>query len=311
MLKEPDRLFRVTLDIPAYAGLLSGITITGVIPLLFRLFSALVAGSTALTALIGTVGIAANSALIARLGIAFAAISGIISVLLLLIPAFVITVQIAGSLGLQVARETVADLAHPSPGTGAGIFRLLPPAILFSVGMQVGFLLVPFSFLTPVTQMFTLGTPFGLWVRAAAETLGWVIVMAGLIWLALVCLRLLAVRILGEHTGADAPHGKRRAITALTTLLLWTILLAGIGWQFNIYRMIWPQIPLGVLAGATAIILAVAALIIGIGAVWIVGRVMLARPRCPVCQTPTQTRIVVGRVCHHCGSDLTPWLFVS
>jgi len=312
LLKQPERLFRVTLDIPVYAGLLSGITITGMIPLLIQVFSASVAGATALTAVFGTIGITSESSFVAWSAILFAAITQVAAVLLLIVPFLIITVQLAGSLGLQVAREAVADLASHQQHRGfAPLLRLLPSAALFSLGMQVGFLLVPFSFLTPLAAMLYAKLEFGLWVRAAAETIAWVIVMTGLAWLALAYLRWLAQRTLGEHTGATAPHRKRRAITALTTLLLWTIVLAGIGWQYNIYRMIWAQLPLGVLAGVTVATLIGAGLILGIGAAWIGARRLLGRPRCPVCETPTKARIVVGRICHHCGSDLAPWLFVS
>jgi hypothetical protein len=311
LLNHPDRLFRVTLDIPVYAGLLSGITITGMIPLLIQLLSASVAGSTALTAALGSIGVATDSRAVAWLAIIFAAMTLLITVLVLILPFLIITVQIAGSLGLQVAREAVADLAAPQHRDLRGFLGLLPSAVLFSVGMQVGFLIVPYSFLMPLGGMLYANLRFGVWLRAAAETIGWVTVMTGLMWLALAFLRVLARRILGEHTGLHNPRGKRRAITLITTLLLWIILLVGIGWQFNIYRTIWPQIPFRALAGATVVTLAVGGLIAAIGAGWIAARVLLIRPRCPVCQTPTQARIVVGRSCNHCGSDLAPWLFVS
>jgi hypothetical protein len=229
---------------------------------------------------------------------------------LIFAPVAIVAYTVAESIGLQLQREAAAALADASRRSGGGaLLKLIPPALLMTLGLEVGFLSVPLSLFAPLVNITNYDTPILKLLLIPLETVGWVAGVTLIIWLWLLYVRIFARRMLARHTGSTLPQSVRRVLTLASTLLLGVLLLPVLAWQAMIYRELGVAIPVGAVAalvGGAAVTYAVTF----VGS-WLVSTLLGRRPRCPVCQTPAPEANVIGRTCHRCGSDLAPWLFVE
>ena len=208
---------------------------------------------------------------------------------------------LAGTVGAQVQRATLARMANGERGWKlySGLWR---PAFWVALGLEVGLLLVPFSFFWPSDWLQALA--IGLWILFATATL----------WLWLIATRFGACFLLGSVTGTRPPNDSRRILTLLSAVPLWAVLASVLSAQ-----MIWKPPEVELYYRWSMPVLSVSALfaliIILVLKLFFLGLVRAIReqiypPRCPSCERRAQRASAVGRACEHCRADLTPWLYV-
>ncbi len=305
-LREPASLFRITPDLPLLAGVLLGILATGLVT--FVLPGALAAGAGLGAWAVSLAGAAHETGSASQANIAYLILlaSYPILALVLAVPILSLGYLVAGTVGLQMQREAVADLAYRRR-VFAPYLRLLAPSVLVALGLEIGFLIVPFALFSPFGLLLggTITHPLQLSI-----TLLSILGATGLTWMGLVYTRFFARRLLGAHPGAAPPKGKRRLLTWAASgvfLVLYAPLL--------VMRMVGLYAPdPGTLAfGAALLPLGIFLYGVAFGGTWLLVGVMrlLGRLRCPVCGQETRARIAVGAACENCGRDLAPWLFAA
>ena len=308
-LQNPLRLFFASPGLAFVVGLLLAFTFGGLFSLSFGLLLAVLSGPLALAS-------ALESITAANPGSPFAQPVMLLSrlVLLAILPlgtAFVsvsilgMAYLIAGSVGLQVQREAVAELVQDRPGFG-GYLRLWLLAGLIALGTEAGFLLAPFAQFAPRN-----------W-GSAALILPWLLAGLILTGLSLVYARFFARRLLGSHAGASPPHSKLRLLTAALTGLLGLFYLPLLSARLFI-SSVRPGGPgptdRAFLGGFLLITLLMVFIVFPLicGLTWMLIRVWqsLRPPRCPACRRVSRQPVAAGHRCEHCGQDLAPWLFAD
>lgn len=316
-LRHPDRLFRVSADLPFFAGFLLAFLLGG----LAQIGPLLVLGARGLTqiaylALAERLLPLESSLAGALLGLATSLSLGIPTALGALLFLLGMGYLVAGTLGLQVQRQALAELAGkeeclPVGGQARGgrSAGLLEPALWLAAGVQIGFFATPGSPLAPLH--YSLRSFFFLLALAPI----WMAFFASLAWLWLAYARLSARWALGTATGEQAARRRRRLLGAALGALLWVMLAPALLGQFLLrdlaeqpsYQTLpWALFPLTLLAALA--IFALAAL-----ATWSARRFWLPAGglRCPACGAPARQPYAVGQACGRCGQRLAGWLYVS
>lgn len=307
-LRNPDQLFQLRLEIAFFVGWLTTTIVLGAIQVYPQLVVALGRGPRNIMVFIERM-MAGTSGMPHQLLLAIGWLVFAISVVLVFLPLIALCMMVMGTLGLQVLREAAADLYFGRYGP-AGYVRLLLPALLVVLGMNLGAITTPDGWLL-------------LGPTVTTSVLFQMPVAALLVWICLLGLRLFGGRILGTQTGCKLPVLRRRMLLLAFGLLFALFVLLFIGAQ-------WVAIALernGVL-GSTAnaedasflltLLLAgsTAALVIYIVSFPIGWAVTTAwrrlwPPRCPQCTTIARQRDVLGKQCDQCGAELAPWLLTQ
>lgn len=300
-LFHPEKLFRVGWDLPFVLGAVMAFLIAGMVitaNILGSVFSAVI--------VIGNISLVLadlDGAILLSLWIL--ELAPIATMILLLLPFIGISYIVAGTLGLQVQREAVADLAVGNAAY-SGYLQLWLPAALMSLGLEVGFLITPLFLFSPVLALTgTLALDPVLMVVLSVGT-------AVLTWFCLCYARFSAQRVLGAHAGESPPTSKRRALTLTFIILLWAFYIPLIFGRLVILQgSIVPGLFLGIariglIAGG---MLYVAAL----GVTWLLMRIWKVSrpPRCPACDQVVSYDHLVAKKCAHCKNELAPWLFAG
>ncbi len=186
ILDDAGPLFRVSPDL----AFLTGLLVTTVLANAGAMFSDVVqiarSSMTVLFFLLGPL------ALLALLGIALVALGAL-------------TFLLTSTLGVQVQREAVADLATGSQGDW-GYLRQGRTALLFALGLEAGLLATPASFLlAPVSPLYVLA---------------WLAGFTLLTWMWLVYCRAMARFALGSAGGSLPPCRRQAWLTWGSALLL-------------------------------------------------------------------------------------------
>lgn len=312
-LSEPIKLFRITWQLPFLTGFLLAITMAG-FPFLLAQFSLPILGGieVMLTDWAATLFRSPDPNNL----FLFLAVNFILKIapmiLLVLVALFCIGYLLTTTLGVQVQRETVADMANKivllrSYG------RLFPSAIWLSVGVQVGLLLTPVGY-----------TLSGRWPTVAL-TLGWLLGFSLLTWLWLAYVRALTQIVLGAHVGPTDPKRKKRFVNVLSSLSLVFLyppafLLLAQAW---IGDRVLPSLSAGsseLTAGQfmamNLFMLFLLALVYFLGTILslvILYGVMAFRSpaRCPSCGEMTEHKLVMGQDCPYCHQPLSLWIYVK
>ena len=306
-LEQPRQLFGIPWDLPLVVGTLTASAMSGTFMVSIFIATSLAAGGMAAFQGPGTGGSWLGFFLLILTILAVM----VFTVLLLIGPQAGLAWLAGGSLGLQVARDGLASLAEHEPRGLRPYLRLLPVAGLFAVGIQLGFLLTPTSFLAPIPSLIgyqgsllaLLGIPF--------ETVAWTLALTFLCWLWLCYARFLSRRLLGRHVGTRPPKGKRLFLIGLLALLLWLVFVPALGVQPLIYGVLnanGSPIPASVILPVTFIGMGLAGMVavLGLGVAWL----FRGRITCPSCGRPSTHSSAVGQACEHCGRELAPWLYV-
>ncbi len=303
-LRTPSILFRVTPDLPFIAGLLLGILMSGLFSFELPAALGMLAGIQGLVASLALQAQANGSMFLIRLAFVADAIGTAVLVISVLASVLGSGYLVAGTVGLQVQREAVADLSSRRCGF-SWYLRLLVPSALIALGIEVGFLIVPLALLSPVGLAMgeTLDNPLKLLLP-----IPWMVAVAGSTWLGLIYTRYFAGRLFGAHVGASPPKWKRRLLTlALSGLLLigyLPLLAARILILYSPGEDLTPFM-IALLAGPLLNLIAFGGTRLTIWAIRFVWR-----SQCPTCREVTPS-IAVGRACERCGHELTPWLLAA
>ena len=318
VLRNPSRLFGLTAELSFLTGLL--LTLVSA--------SALFLGWTFLLLVHIISGIASSTILsyAAKLTPGFwrdmliASTAGINATVMFLAATgflFFLSFLLTRTLGIQAQRQAVSHLARDSSGRW-GYGRLVGPAFLLALGMEVGFWIAPLLALEPRNRLGFAAVP--IW-------LGGFTLFA---WLWLAYTYALSRFLLGTQTGKEKPYFRQGLVTAassgLLTVLFWPaafarltisatllldsgISLPGISDLFDqrslfVYGFFMSTIVLLVFAVTVYSLWCCFSLLL----VWF--GVLQRQRRCPACNEVTPFRMVLGRRCQGCGGDLSPWAFI-
>ncbi len=210
-------------------------------------------------------------------------------------------------LGGQVQREVIADLARGERKTW-GYGRLWLPALLLSLGFEVGLAIVPFR-------------PLDLISFSPGLTIFWLVGWTCLNWLWLASVRAGARFTLGFSTGPFPPRGLFNF--AQTSALVLLIALYSPALFGRMSQSLWREIPPGAnpqefftyfYVGSLAVLLVIAVLVF---VVWALSSVAFMAWRlfrslsCSRCGAPIETGLTLGRSCGHCRSPLAAWAYAG
>ncbi|HZF09194.1 MAG TPA: hypothetical protein VFE33_10420 [Thermoanaerobaculia bacterium] len=210
------------------------------------------------------------------------------------------TYLMTGTLGIQVQRESVAQLVQGEAGW-RGYWALLAPAFFVAAGIELGLLLEP---LTP----FLPGSRWG-----ALGALLWPVFATLPIWSWMAAIRLLSCRLLGKHLGLQAPRRATRILSLWAAVLLWTVLISLLGSQF------WISPRMTLVGGRGAFLYAATGfvLFVGLGGIllFVLGLYQALRRRmspqaCPHCGSLSLGGTVAS-TCQRCARSLAPWLVLE
>jgi hypothetical protein len=298
-LSHPEKLFRVGWDLPFVLGTVMAFFIGGMVVTVLVLgpaFNAMVQ-IVSISLLLDDFGggkFLAGSLL---------TLSPLALMMILLIPFIGLSYIIAGTLGLQIQRDAVADLAA-SHSQYFSYLRLWLPATLMTLGLEFGFMITPIAALSPILE-FT-----GTLAIDAVLMLALMMGTTFLTWLGLCYARFCAQCVLGSHIGVSPPTLKRRLLTLAFVILLWIFYIPLIfGRQI---------ILLGSDESGFFLRIVIISLIVGggfyiivFGVTWLLIRILrMVRPqRCPICHQIVDYDCWVGEKCLDCNYDLTAWLF--
>ena len=315
-LAEPSRLFRVPSDLPFVTGFLLSLLIVNLLLPMIELAMSL----SLLSSIAFYSTLAPFSALLpapwddriflsGALGLGLAPTLIFISALL-----GVLSYLVTRALGIQVQREAIHDLAEQRPREW-GYLKLLRPAFLLAVGLEVGFRATP------------VGTALRLPIAIPLQLL-WLSGMTCFTWLWLAYVRALARFTLGMHAGSRAPHRLRALVTgAAVTLLVVLYWPAGFArLAFLLSRFTLPEWLIGtgadpregfmylfVMTGVFLAIFAVVVYLVWAGAAlaFVMIRLLRWNSRCGFCGDPVERGFTIGRRCLSCDEPLAAWTFES
>jgi Zn-dependent protease with chaperone function len=301
-LHTPRRLFDMHFDVPFVVGVFTSLILNGLIPMAITMIITVTPAMLAFnSALIEYIRLHASDAIVILRPLFYGldAIYFGTALLLALLPFLILAPLAAATIGLQVERQALADLAEQRSGLRHYLGLSLPAAWM-GLGMFVGTLLSPQAFLRPNS------------LSGGLLAFCFLIIFTFFIWLALMYTRFFSLRLLGSHAKLTPPAGKNRLLTLLVAALF-LLIEAPLVVGFLIVTFT-PGLGLFqallILAGITLVMLVLMALTFV--SHWIVFRIYRAwRPiRCPSCAQTSSESIVVGKSCPHCGKSMTPWLYV-
>jgi hypothetical protein len=313
ILADPVRLFRVSPTLAFVTGaLLSILTVNVIFPILEVSFDVLLAASTGLWSELAPRFISLPAPWGKQILLACVAILNLGQLLLMfLVPLAVLSYLVAGTLGSQVQREAVADLATGNPRTW-GYARLLRPAALLALGVEAGFRIAPFNS----------GLDFSL---SPSVLILWLAGLTCLTWLWLAYVRALTRFTLGLRVGTTLSRRTRLASTgssiALLTALYWPAGFARMAPRISLWAQVahWspgadPQEIFVYAVVLTGIVLTALAFVIYLGGAAVslaavLTRRLRERPRCPACGEQVGLGFAIGRCCPHCEELLAPWAY--
>lgn len=307
-LKEPARLFRMTWDLPFIVGALSAFVIDGMIYILLHV--AMGATSALFAAVIDLANLGMNQSgsggllsITSVYQIILVSIAILIALLIALItiPFLIVAYFVSGTVGLQVQRETIAEMAvRQNP---AGYWRLCMAAALVVLGLEAGFLLTPVGTLSPRSLM------------SALLILPWLAGAIIVTWLCLAYIRFFSKRWLGLHRGATPPRWKRRFLTLTFSGLLWAFYLPLL---ISRHLIVYPTleataVELGQKFFSVTLITGLLLYLLVFGACWMLVQIerLIRTTRCPSCRQITKQQGAVGQACEHCCQNLSAWLFTA
>lgn len=305
VLKDPTGLFRLTMDLPFVVGILLGFVVTGLYAYLVKISGILLSVLMASVAdLVETALTSSNIFLVQLANLAWSAV-GMVNNAFFLILVLGLSYLVAGTVGLQIQREGVATMVT-SDKNYAWAVRLVGAAVLMTVGLEIGFLIVP-----PYTY-----SPLGAIIGGLVDPLllllvfPWLIVFFLFTLLGLLYARFSARTVLGLHVGMSPPKWKGRLLT-----LVQSFALSALYFPLLVARVLilYPSDQIYTSTFLKSLIVG-PLLYAGIfGATWMLMQVWrLVNPaRCPSCRKVARPRYVIGQVCKHCGHELASWLFTA
>jgi hypothetical protein len=300
-LQAPDRLFTFKPELSLFVGWLAATILFGAIQLLSLLLNVLLKMPEFMVAQLEMLISTASDTIFTLLFI-ITSLGVALIVVLFFIPFVGLSLLVLKALGLEVLRETSSDLYLGKNSFAAYARRLLTPAFLLALGMHLGLATNPF------------GTArLGLGISVAPMILVELLAHTVFVWVCLIGLRFLGVRLLGTWTGSDYPVVRQRLLISGFSVFVSLFLVIFIGGQLFSFAsdsglaaiaafMLW--FLLVPLLGAALVSVA------GFPLAWLTVEIWqrLRPARCPECTVFVRDKVALGRNCHACDAELTPWL---
>lgn len=210
-LQNPERLFRLTLDLPLSLGFLFGMVLAGGSPILVRA-----------NQLRNTPG----SGLEGFFGLLALAVATLIYLSLILSLSWLMS----SSIGLQVQRQAAADRAHGTRGL-LPYFRLFFPALVFQLAFEAGVYFMPYdtlqidpsSYLVSVVLKAVVDPTFPVSTTSLVSFLifpFWILFAAFTLWLWMGLVRFFASQLISWTLGPAPAFGQIQSITVIATIIL-------------------------------------------------------------------------------------------
>jgi hypothetical protein len=226
----------------------------------------------------------------------------VVTMSIFLIPAY----YVSQAVGVQMQRQAVLHLLEERRGCGVYL-RLLLPAFLLAVGLQIGLIITPLGLLAPLWNDKS-------WLLVAAMPL-WIPAVTILMWLWLIYARYFGARVVGRQGSGQPPVWTRRVYTLGMTLVLWAMLSPVIIGQTMLSALTLGEgpAPLPTETIFIAVGIAVGAfLLLSIGTWAILGLMRVVRPtRCGSCGASVPAGLFAGDNCQTCGHPIAAWLYVD
>jgi hypothetical protein len=308
LLKNPRSLFSISTDLPLLVGAVTGTSVSGFLALTILLANFMTIAQTLLGALLLQAG-----GLLAIAGYVLEILWSVLAALVTAGPFFVLGYLTAGTLGLQAQRDGVAATAMHEKRDLFAYTRLLLQAALFSLGLQIGFVLAPVNFFAPIASLLNFKGDAGSLLLIPFWTVLWIIFFTLLVWVWLAVARATASQWITRHTGAKSPNGRRRFLTIYLAAMLWLILVPMLIAQ----ALYWDSATHFASSVPFEVFIVVLMIALGLAAGMAVSGLLLvfflsfAKITCPACRRKTKQRQAVGRSCEHCGADLAPWIIAQ
>ena len=237
VLESPEVLFRTKPDLPIFAGVLLAIMLSGFTFIGMYLFVILVDLTflaveipTQIIINISNPIVKAMSLIPVVIGLpAGLLVACILGLAFLLVASYLMV----GTVGLQVERESILDLLSGRLGF-SGYLKLVVPAILIAVSLEVGFIICPGGGLAPISTYFVDQTGFWQVLHDCLLMLVWVVAAAGLTWLWLFYSRFFSIHLLGAHMGSSTPKFARLLLSIVSSTLLWILYIPAVFGQILI-----------------------------------------------------------------------------
>ena len=316
VLRNPSRLFEISLDLPFLTGFLLTLVLVSSLPFvgMITLMASALAGIA--SSVIFSLAAGMDSDFERPLLISLAnSVHVVFPFLVGTCFFFFLSFLLSRALGVQVQRQAVTHMMENHLGRW-GYARLLIPALLLALGMEVGFWLTPFSPFGPGSSSAWVGIP------------AWLTSFTFFAWLWLAYTHGLSRLLLGTHGGGRDPYLRRSAVTllsaALLTALFWPVIFAR--FMLLTISLLRPgmKLPIGLDArhafvyyiltpNVVLLLLVTLVFSLWVGAslfvVWL--GALQKQHRCPRCNEAVPFQIILGRSCRGCGGDLSPWAFVQ
>jgi len=313
-LTNSRRLFTLRRDIPLISGYLFTIAFTGLFTFVPRLYFLTTPWFYLFTGWLSNQSDTLHSLVfVGLLSLAWVLIS--VELMLVVVgPLIFLAYLISRSLGTQLQRQALAEVAHGERGIRYYL-RLMPQAVFFCLGMLAGLYFTPVSIFAPLANFIEYNGPLLRILGMVGLLLVWAAVVIITTWMWLSISRFVAVRLLGSHTRAKPAAWSRRILNVSTGLILGSLLLPFyiahqqiFAWAFTREAI---QFLVGTLGSTYAFILIVSTVLLGIVVVWAAIWPRLRKRRCSNCNHPTKQVVVVGQRCENCGEQLAAWLYTT
>ncbi len=305
-LKDPAFLFRIVYDLPFWAGLLcafaSGAVMLLLMPVMLGVSTALLNFGASLAQL------AQNSqddlmAILMILTVSLLFVAQVLLALLLVVmPLLGTGYLIARTVGRQIQRASAAEMAAGIK-TRDAYGKLWPYAVLIAIGIEAGFFFTPYALHFPRT------------LKAALFMIPWFAAVTELTWLCLGAARFLTRKLIGRHTGSEAPRRKSAYITAVVSFLAGGVYVP----MFVSRALILTHA--GHLNSVEVLFFLCSAIVISLGvfaavffSAWLLLPVKFSWKQvlCPACgQSVRQKGPLLNQSCAQCGCPLTPWVLLG
>lgn len=224
-LKNPESLFRVSKELPLLVGVLLAFltpSLISIIDELSFLFSSLVGVISSFLIYLGSLETENVIQIVIQfgvlqIGILFTFMTQGILIIGQVLPTFLMSLLVIGSVGMQVQREAILKISTNKGGFEEYI-RLFGPAALVAIGYEIGALFGFMNQYSPFTILLA-GELNSLFVFVLI--IPWLGLLTISTWLSFVIIRFLSVRLLTKHIGHKPPQKLQRRIFFVTSVMLW------------------------------------------------------------------------------------------
>lgn len=290
-IETPQRLFRLSWVIPFVTGFLLALVMTGLLIAYLPVALLVFEPNRWMRLELGPDQV--------LLWLAARVLYFAVAFVLLIGPVIFVGALVHGALGVQVRRQTVSDMVHRATGIRRYL-GLVGPAMFVALGMEVGFIAIPFSPLAADN-----------WTEVEVA-IPWVLIAGAATWLWLASYRFLVLNTYKTRVGDNLAKTSDRSLALVSTVLLVTLFVPTM-LASRLFFDNGQEVASGIAVGAAALLVSTTAYGAFILAAWLVFQARRASgaPRCPACGTITSYKVPIAESCEACHAQLAPWLVTA